>query len=136
VSCLTHTPGLNESAFGLNVPVFSVALMQDVIGTQAAYRAISLGTLFKSEEAQRLGFVDVLTESTDSAHVQDEALIECEKWVAIPGREGNKFNLRNDTHTHFIAERQADIEAFVRNLTEPVTQQRLGDYLASLSKKK
>lgn len=101
-----------------------------------AYRTMSLGTLFKSEEALKLGFVDVLTESKDPADIQAKALAECEMWAAIPGREGNKFNLRHQTHTHFIAEREEDIAAFVKNLTEPITQQRLGDYLASLSKKK
>jgi 3,2-trans-enoyl-CoA isomerase len=127
---------LNESAFGLNVPHFGIKLMQDTMGLRVAYRAISLGTLFQSEEALKLGFVDVMTESADPALVQQKAIEECEKWIATPGREGNKLNLRSQTHAQFVAERQKDIDAFVSNLTEPVTQQRLGDYLASLSKKK
>lgn len=131
-----HISGLNEAAFGLNVPSFAITLMQDVIGKQVAYRAMSLGTLFKSEDAYKMGFIDVLTESKDPNDVKAKALEECEKWAAIPGREGNKFNLRHKTHTHFLAERQADISEFVENLTDPVTQQRLGTYLASLSKKK
>ena len=110
--------------------------MQDVIGKQAAYRKVSQGSLFKSEEAQKLGFVDVLTESNEPTDIQAKALEECEMWVAIPGREGNKFNLRHQTHTDFITEREVDIAAFVENLTQPITQQRLGDYLTSLSKKK
>ena len=115
------------------MPKFGVTLMQDTIGKQAAYRAISQGTLYKSEDAVGLGLVDMVV---DSSKIQDEALKECEKWIAIPGRPGNKFNLREETLFRFISERQADIDSFVSNLTEPITQERLGNYLASLSKKK
>lgn len=127
--------GLNESAFGLNVPLFGIALMQDVIGIKAADRAISLGTLYTSEEAQELGFVDIVTDSADTSLVKEAALLECEKWVVVPGRRGNKHNLRQKKYDKFIAERDIDLKNFITLLTSSITQKRLGEYLASLSNK-
>jgi len=129
------TVGLNESAFGLEVPLFTITLMHDLMGVRAANRAMSLGTLFKSEEAKQLGLVDVIAPSGDADVVQQVALAECEKFVASPGQQANKINQRRPTLAKFLSERQEDHKAFTNCVSSEVTQKRLKAYLESLSNK-
>jgi len=127
------TVGLNEAAFGLSVPTFVNTLMQDLIGIRQANKAMSLGTLFKSDKALSLGLVDVVASEED---VVAKALEECETYIAAPGRGGNKYWQRKKTLAMFRAEQQMDKDAFLDCVQDPITQQRLGAYLESLSKGK
>ena len=49
--------GLNETTFGILPPPFAAALMVNTIGYRLAERALSLGTMFKPEEAYNIGLV-------------------------------------------------------------------------------
>ena len=49
--------GLNETTFGILPPPFAAALMVNTIGYRQAERALSLGTMFKPEEAYNIGLV-------------------------------------------------------------------------------
>lgn len=128
------TVGLNEAAFGLSVPTFVNVLMQDLIGIRQANRAMSLGTLFKSDQALSIGLVDVVAEA--EGEVAARALEECELYLNAPGRGANKFWQRKKTLALFRAEQQMDKEAFLQCVLDPLTQMRLGAYLESLSKGK
>ena len=49
--------GLNETTFGILPPPFAAALMVNTIGYRQGERALSLGTMFKPEEAYNIGLV-------------------------------------------------------------------------------
>lgn len=149
--------GLNEAAFGLVAPFFAVDMAKSLMGNRHAYKAISVGTLFKGEVAASAGLVDVLSrrrwdassgsypeckEENEtiavpvgdvSAAVRADAEAQCEMWMTAPGRADAKIGFRRDLLLRWHAGRLEDKDQFVTALMNPLTQKRVGDYLASLS---
>ena len=138
--------GLNEAAFGLAVPTFVNYIMQDLVGIRVANRLMGMGTLLKSEQALKIGLVDEVVDTSAAEGgaggaaavgeaVKEAAVKECEMWISAPGRADNKYWQRKNRLDQFYREREIDKKAFLDIVTAPITQQRLGAYLASLSKK-
>lgn len=123
--------GLNESAFGLVVPIWACDMMKDLIGPRLSYLSLCQGTLFTSEEAQELGLIDLIVESNDLQATVEE---QCQQWTQYPGRGANKTNLRKANLARWIREREEDLDGFVSVIDNPVTQQRITAYLQSLKK--
>jgi Delta3-Delta2-enoyl-CoA isomerase len=123
--------GLNESAFGLVVPIWACDMMRDLIGTRLSYLSLCQGTLFTAEEAQELGLIDLIVEPNELQAAAEE---QCQRWTQFPGRGGNKTTLRKANLTRWIQERGDDLDSFVNIVDSPVTQQRIAAYLQSLKK--
>lgn len=126
--------GLNESAFGLVCPTWACEMMADNVGKRVAYTSLSQGTLYTSQEGLGIGLVDVVV--SDPSELDDTASTECLKWTSRPGRAALKASLRGPVVTRWKRERGADLDAFLNVLTSPLSQQRIGDYLQSLSASK
>jgi len=86
--------GLNEAAFGLVVPAWGIVAMIDIMGRRQAERAVSLGTMFKAQQAHDLGLIDTLVDSPDD--VPAEALAEAARWGRTVGRADTKKEIRKD----------------------------------------
>lgn len=128
--------GLNESAFGLVAPFFAMDMAKDLMGLPAAYRAISIGVLFKGAEAVNVGLVDKMLGPEEGVDkLRAAALEECELWISKPGRSAAKKRYRADMLARWHAGREADKQIFMSSILDPLTQQRLGQYLDSLKKK-
>jgi enoyl-CoA hydratase/carnithine racemase len=125
--------GLNESAFGLVCPRWACEMMEDNVGRRVAYTSLSLGTLYSSQESLAIGLVDCVVD--DPSKLAAAARAECLKWTSKPGRAALKASLRGPVVNRWRNERDIDLNAFLKVLTAPVSQQRIGDYLQSLSKK-
>lgn len=86
------TIGLNEAAFGLVAPPWTIQMMIDVIGRRQAEKALSLGKVFGTEEAFSLGLVDkVIPTGSDT---KTEAEKDIVKWTKAPGRAATKLLVR------------------------------------------
>ena len=141
----TASIGLNEAAFGLIPPPWTCDMMVDVIGRKNAEKALSLGTIYTSTEAMRLGLVDRLVFMSPEDDIQTkvekmhvEAHTEAKLWIKAPGREGAKalVRQRNLSKLATAEQRIHDTELFKLCVLDPNIQDSLGKHLASLSKKR
>lgn len=141
----TANIGLNEAAFGLIPPPWTCDMMIDAVGRKNAEKALSLGTIFTSTEAMRLGLVDRLVFmnpeddiQTKTEKMHEEAHAEAKLWIQAPGREGTKALIRQHNLSKLATsdQRVKDVELFKLCVMDPKIQDALGKYLASLSKKK
>jgi 3,2-trans-enoyl-CoA isomerase len=135
--------GLNEAAFGLVPPYFAVDMMDDIIGKGKSYKASSLGIMFSSNDALQFGLYDKVIEPNADPDfdmtiaVQEAAIIECEKWIAAPGREHTKIGvMRAERLEKWNKNISKESQTFVDRVSTPNTQLFIKNYLESLSSKK
>jgi 3,2-trans-enoyl-CoA isomerase len=126
--------GLNEAAFGLIAPTWGIHAMVEIMGRRQAEMACSVGTIFKPDDALRLGLVDHVAATPDE--VPDLALSLAKKWGKIPGRAGTKHRMRFEYVDTFHRTADEDIDGFVGLVSSPRVQGALGAYIASLGSKK
>lgn len=141
----TANIGLNEAAFGLIAPPWTCNMMIDTIGRTKAEKALSLGTIFTSTDAMRVGLVDKLVfmspeedSSTKTEKMNAEALTEAQLWIKAPGREGTKSLIRKSNLDALATKEQRmyDVKLFKDCVMDPHIQDSLGKYLASFKSKK
>ena len=120
-------------------------MMIDTIGRTKAEKALSLGTIFTSTDAMRVGLVDKLVfmspeedSSTKTEKMNAEALTEAQLWIKAPGREGTKSLIRKSNLDALATKEQRmyDVKLFKDCVMDPHIQDSLGKYLASLKSKK
>lgn len=138
--------GLNEAAFGLIAPPWTVMMMIDTIGRRQAEKALSLGTIFTASDAYTIGLVDRVVQSFGDAdtivsrvrNTNEEAEAEALAWSKPPGRTATKSLLRSINLSKLMSpeDRADDLKMFKDCVIRPEMQKMLGGYLASLSKKK
>ena len=126
--------GLNEAALGLVCPTWACEMMADNIGKRQAYSALSQGLLLSTEEGLSMGLVDKLAEDKDQ--LMQKVHAECLQWTSKPGRSLLKAAIRGPIVNRWKQEQADDLQTFLRVLTMPETQQRIGDYLQSLTRAK
>jgi enoyl-CoA hydratase/carnithine racemase len=124
--------GLNESAFGLIPPIWGADMMVRLVGDRLGHRYLCQGTLLTAKDACDVGLIDSVV---DTADIQNAAIIECEKWISAPGREATKALLRDPVSSKWHTERHMDMDQFMSSITSDITQNRLKEYIQSLSKK-
>lgn len=59
--------GMNEMAIGLTLPAVVTEILRDKLASEQARTVILGGALYDPEEAQRVGLLDAVTDSTDEA---------------------------------------------------------------------
>ena len=125
--------GITGASFGMYIPASGVELYVNTVGYPLACKALSLGFLYDSSEALKLGLID--KESSAESLVSD-TIAECERWIASPGREIMKFELRYEVLERWKRERDVDVGKFLKIVTTPETQERIRKHHDSLSAKK
>lgn len=127
--------GLNEAAFGLIAPPWTIEMMINVCGYRHAEKALTLGTLLKAQDALAIGLVDQILDDCINEVAMDSLI---KTWVPIPGRATTKAVLRNRLLSKYTTEigREEDINTFVSLANKPSIQIMLGEYLQSLANNK
>lgn len=127
--------GLNETKLGIVAPPWFMASMRNVISTRQAEQALTLGTLFSSEEAIKIGLVDEL------ASDKEDAIARCEKFllqfakISPDARAISKKAFRGKDLAELEGRREEDVQAFLFAVSQPKAQKGLEIYLESLKKK-
>ena len=126
--------GLNEARFGIAAPPWLGQLMLRTIGFRKGEMALSLGTLFKPEEALKIGMVDELVPRDD---VMDKSRKVALNWTQIPphARVASKMLARKEFLDNLVNGRDQDVEQFSRFVLNDKVQTNLGAYLESLKRK-
>ena len=74
--------GLNEAQIGFSAPMWLIDGMRNTIGSRQAEFALTAGTLFKTEEALKIGLVDEVAQSKEEAIEKAEKFLN--KFAKIP----------------------------------------------------
>ena len=136
---MTNNPkmkiGLNETQLGIAAPFWLGELLVRLIGIRQGEMALSLGTLFTSEEALAKGLVDELLEKED---VLPAAYKHAAKWGAIPekARLCSKMLVRHQYIEELKKARSMDTKWFADYILDEGVQKNIDGYLKALSKPK
>lgn len=134
--CPKLTIGLNETRLGIVAPVWFQASMRNVISIRDTEKALTLGTMFSTDEALKIGLIDEVAESKEDAIKRSEAFLLQFAKVSPDARAITKKNLRGKDIAQLENNREADIENFLFFVNQPKVQKGLELYLQSLKTKK
>lgn len=129
------TIGLNETRLGIVAPQFFEASFLSVLGRRDAERALTLGTLFTTEQALKVGLVDEVATDKGDAVTRCAAFLAQYRAVSPLARALTKQSLRRAGLEALRENREHDLNLFVMAVQQPKVQKGLEAYLASLKKK-
>ncbi|XP_053693686.1 enoyl-CoA delta isomerase 1, mitochondrial-like [Sabethes cyaneus] len=135
IMCPNYTIGLNETQLGIVAPTWFQASLRNTISRRDAELALTLGTLFTSEQALKIGLVDELANNKEDALAKATAFLEKFKKISPQARSMTKQALRSKEIMELEDNRSQDIDLFVYAVTQPKVQQSLELYLEALKKK-
>lgn len=134
--CPNFTIGLNETRLGIVAPTWFQASMRNVLPSRQAESALTLGTMFSTEQALKVGLIDEI--ATD----KEDALARCENFlsqfakVSMDARAITKKSFRSKDIADLETRREEDLQLFVFVVNQPKVQKGLELYLESLKNKK
>lgn len=135
VMCPNFTIGLNETKLGIVAPTWFMASMRNVLPPRQAEQALTLGTLFTTDEALKVGLIDEIAAN------KEEALDRCEKYllkfskIDSTARAITKKSFRGRDIAALEKRREEDVQLFCFAVDNPKVQKGLELYLESLKKK-
>lgn len=94
--------------------------------------ALTLGTLFKTEEALRIGLVDEMAVDKAEAIAKCEAFLLKYQKISPEARSATKLNIRGKDIQKLIDNRQADSDLFATGIVDKKIQKQLGLFVAVL----
>lgn len=134
--CPKFTIGLNETRLGIVAPLWFQASMQNVISIRETQKALTLGTLYTTDEAAKIGLIDeIANDKQDAIQRCTQFLVQFAK-VSPDARALTKKNLRGKDITDLENSREADLQNFLFFVNQPKVQKGLELYLESLKTKK
>lgn len=135
VMCPNFTIGLNETKLGIVAPKWFQASMRNVIPTRIAESALTLGKMFTTDEALKIGLID------EVAKDKAEAIDKCNKFlmqfqkISPTARAMTKQVFRSKDILDLEDNRDQDLQQFLFIVNQPQVQKGLELYLESLKKK-
>lgn len=135
VMCQNYTIGLNETRLGIVAPTWFMASMRNAISRRDAELALTLGTLFTTDEALKVGLVDEVATSKEDAIAKATAFLDKFKKISPQARSMTKQALRSKDIMELEDNRTQDIDLFVYAVTQPKVQKGLEMYLEALKAK-
>lgn len=132
------TIGLNEAPVGIVPPGFIIDCARSTINTRQAEMALTMGTLFTSEEALKIGMIDEIAVDEADALARCEAFLEKSFKVPAVARALTKLTLRRKSLEMLRnpQNRSADAKLFIDHILRPSTQKDIENYVAERKKNK
>lgn len=130
------TIGLNETQLGIVAPSWFMATMKNTIPIRTAEMALTLGTLFSTEEALRIGLIDEIAIDKADALKKSEAFLNRFKKIPPMARALTKQNFRIKPIQELEDNRSQDVELFASIVVNPRVQKSLELYIEALKQKK
>ncbi|XP_055596907.1 enoyl-CoA delta isomerase 1, mitochondrial-like [Uranotaenia lowii] len=129
------TIGLNETQLGIVAPTWFMATMRNTISRRDAELALTLGTLFSTDEALNVGMIDEIVQSKEEGIARATAFLDRFKKISPQARSMTKQALRSKDIMELEDNRSQDIDLFIYAVTQPKVQKGLELYLEALKKK-
>ncbi|XP_055685197.1 enoyl-CoA delta isomerase 1, mitochondrial-like [Lutzomyia longipalpis] len=127
------TIGLNETQVGIVSPLWVMATMNNVLPRREAEMANTLGTMFKTEEALKIGLIDEI------ADTREEAIAKCTKFLQLFAKvpkTARALTKQSFRRKYFeTLDREPDFWAFFNHIRKPEIQKHLDMYMEKLKKK-
>lgn len=134
--CPKLTIGLNETRLGIVAPVWFQSSMRNVMSIRDTEKALTLGQMFSTDEALKVGLIDEVAADKETAIKRcEEFLLQFAK-ISFDARAITKKNLRGKDLAELENNREADLQNFLFFLNQPKVQKGLELYLQSLKAKK
>lgn len=130
------TIGLNETQLGIVAPSWFMATMKNTISSRAAEKALTLGTLFSTDEAWAIHLIDEIAADKAEALEKSEAFLNRFKKIPPMARALTKQNFRIKEIQELEDNRTADVDMFAAVVVNPKVQKSLEAYIQSLKAKK
>lgn len=130
-----YTIGLNETQLGLIAPKWFIASLRNVVGQRQSEMALTMGRLFKTDEALSIGLIDEVVENKEEGIAKAEKFLSNFKNIAPEVRSITKQYVRGDTIESMIKDRENDLNIFVQYAQNPKVQNYLERYMESLKTK-
>lgn len=131
-----YSIGLNETQLGIVAPTWFMATMKNTISSRNAEMALTLGTLFPTEEALRIGLIDEIATDKADAIAKSEAFLSRFKKIPPMARALSKQNFRNKDIQELEDNRTSDVDLFEAVVSNPKVQKSLEVYIEALKNKK
>ncbi|XP_014232185.1 enoyl-CoA delta isomerase 1, mitochondrial-like [Trichogramma pretiosum] len=130
-----HTIGLNETKLGIVAPKWFADPMISTIGYRQAELALMRGSLFKPDEALKIGLIDEIASDKNDALAKSQKYITSYARIPTEAREATKLSLRKETIAWLENNREWDTTVFLNYVQLPQVQKGLDMYVQSLKKK-
>lgn len=130
------TIGLNETRLGIMAPIWFQASMRNVMSVRDSEKALTLGTMFTTDEAYKVGLIDeIAVDKIDALKKCEQFLVQFAK-VSPDARALTKKTYRGKDIAELEANREEDLQRFLFFVNQPKVQKGLELYLESLRSKK
>lgn len=134
--CPNLTIGLNETRLGIIAPTWFQASMKNVISARETEKALTMGTMFKTDEALKVGIIDeIATDKADAIKRCEQFILQFAK-ISPEARALTKKMYRGQAISELEDHREEDLQRFVFAASQPKVQKGLELYLESLKAKK
>lgn len=127
--CPKFTIGLNETKLGIVAPWWLMEAMKKTIPLREAEMALTLGKLFTTEEALKVGLIDEIAVNKSDAMAKSEKFLLRFQKVNAAARHSTKMQLRGDFIKKLAESKEADIDVFMSFIVQPNIQKSLGLYI-------
>lgn len=127
--------GLNETQLGIVAPTWFQATMRNTLSRRDAELALTLGTLFNTEEALKVGMIDEIAANKEEAISKATGFLDRFKKISPQARSMTKQALRSKDIMELEDNRSQDVDLFCFAVSQPKVQKGLEIYLESLKKK-
>ncbi|XP_065084384.1 enoyl-CoA delta isomerase 1, mitochondrial-like [Ochlerotatus camptorhynchus] len=127
--------GLNETQLGIVAPTWFQATMRNTLSRRDAELALTLGTLFSTEEALKVGLIDEVAANKEEGIVKAVSFLDRFKKISPQARSMTKQALRSKDIMELEDNRLQDVDLFVFAVSQPKVQKGLEVYLEALKKK-
>lgn len=127
--------GLNETQLGIVAPTWFQATMRNTLSRRDAELALTLGTLFNTEEALKVGMIDEIAANKEEAIAKATGFLDRFKKISPQARSMTKQALRSKDIMELEDNRSQDVDLFCFAVSQPKVQKGLEIYLESLKKK-
>lgn len=131
-----YSIGLNETQIGIVAPTWFMGTLRNTIAPRTAELALTLGTLFTTEEALKIGMIDEIAADKAEAIAKCEAFLTRFKKIPPLARALTKQTFRIKLIEELEDNRTADIDLFEAAVCNPKVQKSLGLYIENLKSKK
>lgn len=126
------TIGLNETKLGIVAPFWFMSTMRNTISARDAEMALTLGTLFKTDDALRIGMIDEVANDKAEAIAKCEAFLHRYNKVSPEARRLTKMAVRGADIERLATTREQDYEVFRNFVTGDKIQRDLGLFVKVL----
>ncbi|XP_066256114.1 enoyl-CoA delta isomerase 1, mitochondrial-like [Euwallacea similis] len=127
--------GLNETQLGIVAPQWFADTMCNIIGSRKTELALTEGKLFTTDEALNVGLIDEIVQTKEEGLEKANGFVGKFARISPTARSLSKKIVRGETLKKMVQTRDADLELFIRTISQESVQKYLGMYFEALKKK-